>query len=123
MTAGVSVNTQQMTPANGLPVTSERVTGSDGKTYLLLSVPSGVDQGELSKIAQKLGAPLPTQGPAPDITLSGFVANGCHGTGWGQPSIAELVYGLELVGPGGEVLFFDEGTVPEPLTSASPRPS
>ena len=39
------------------------------------------------------------------------MANGCHGTGWAQPTIAELVYGLEVVGPDGELLYFDETTL------------
>ena len=36
-------------------------------------------------------------GPAPDITLGGFIANGCHGTGWANPTVADLVQAIEVV--------------------------
>ncbi len=47
-----------------------------------------------------------SMGPAPDITLGGFIANGCHGTGWEEPTVSDLVYGIEVmtVDENGEVL-------------------
>ncbi|WAS98061.1 FAD-binding protein [Nannocystis punicea] len=128
VTADCSVNTSRLTPenknacvcnvvggagaANCMEVRHEAVTGADGRAYLRISVPAGMCQGDFANLAQQLGAPLPTQGPAPDITLSGFVANGCHGTGWSEPTIAELVYGLELVAPDGTVLTFTADASP-----------
>lgn len=131
VTADCSVDTSRLTPdnqsacvchaqveqggaarGNCMAVTDVAVTGADGRAYRRIGVPAGMCQGDFAALAQSLGAPLPTQGPAPDITLSGFVANGCHGTGWSQPTIAELVFGLELVAPDGGVLYFDAETVP-----------
>jgi D-arabinono-1,4-lactone oxidase len=132
VTDGYSVNTNGLTPTNEgkcicngdqkpcgrsscMTVTWKMVREPGRKDYCLLSVPAGINQGDFSKLAQDLGCPLPTQGPAPDITLSGFTANGCHGTGWDQPTIAELVYGIELQDAHGETLYFDETTMPESL--------
>jgi FAD/FMN-containing dehydrogenase len=128
VTEGCSIDTSLLTPQNRaacvcntqgdgrrgncMEVTEATVTGADGRVYRRIGVPAGMCQGDFAALAQRLGAPLPTQGPAPDITLSGFVANGCHGTGWSQPTVAELVYGLELVAPDGRVLYFDEETIP-----------
>ncbi|MDC0719154.1 D-arabinono-1,4-lactone oxidase [Nannocystis bainbridge] len=123
VTADTSVNTSLLAPndehvcggsgtGNCLEIFHSTVTGADGRTYRRISVPAGMCQGDFARLAQQLGAPLPTQGPAPDITLSGFVANGCHGTGWSEPTIAELVYGLDVVGPDGSVLSFTADSSP-----------
>jgi hypothetical protein len=40
---------------------------------------------------------LLSMGPAPDITLGGFVANGCHGTGWEQPPVGDFVQAAEVL--------------------------
>lgn len=113
-TAGLSVDTRQLAPTDR-PIATRAITDPDGSHHCLLTVSPAMNQGDFSRIAQDLGCPLPTQGPAPDITLSGFTANGCHGTGWAQPTIAELVYGVVLHGPDGEPLEFDETTVPASL--------
>lgn len=38
-----------------------------------------------------------SMGPAPQITLGGFVANGCHGTGWEAPTVSDLVMAMEVL--------------------------
>jgi hypothetical protein len=142
-TSACSINTINMNPGNsaacvckGKPP-SERPCGRqscndavwgdvitvNGQSYQLLTVPPGINQGDLSLLAQDKGCPLPTQGPAPDITISGFVANGCHGTGWVEPTIAELVYGIEFMGPGGETYYFSMDQVPPSLASLGIAPA
>jgi hypothetical protein len=142
-TSGCSINTCNMNPSNssacvckGKPP-AERPCGGEscndvvwgdvitvnGQPYQLLTVPPGINQGDLALLAQNKGCPLPTQGPAPDITISGFVANGCHGTGWVEPTIAELVYGIEFMGPGGETLYFSMDQVPPSLTHLGIAPA
>lgn len=76
-----------------------------GTNYV--AVPPGTTQGWLAKNAANASGSndcsnphdavaLASMGPAPDITLGGFIANGCHGTGWEQPTVADLVYGFEI---------------------------
>jgi hypothetical protein len=136
-TMGCSINTSRMKPAEGGSTAACSCTGlpvppcgrsgclditvlgeitQAGKRYKLVSAPPGVNGGELSLVALQHGCPLPTQGPMPTITASGWTANGCHGSGWDQPTIVEFVYGIELVGPNGKILYFDETTSPPELT-------
>jgi FAD/FMN-containing dehydrogenase len=78
-----------------------------GNPYV--AVPPGTAQGWLADNAANVNDPnhqysnahdpaaLLSMGPAPDITLGGFVANGCHGTGWEQPTVSDLVVAVELL--------------------------
>ncbi|MCG8424482.1 MAG: FAD-binding protein [Proteobacteria bacterium] len=123
-TDGFSVDTSRMSPEGD---SSQQVTwekhSENGREYYLMSVPPGLTQGELTKLAQDKGCPFPTQGPAPDITIAGFVANGCHGTGWSEGTIAELVYGIDILIADGTVLHFDVNTVPETLKDLGLSPA
>ncbi|HLT39702.1 MAG TPA: D-arabinono-1,4-lactone oxidase, partial [Enhygromyxa sp.] len=74
-----------------------------------LSAPPGTPQGWAADNAANRHDPLhvydnehpnlalASMGPAPDINLGGFLANGCHGTGWQQPTVADLLAGVELL--------------------------
>jgi hypothetical protein len=55
---------------------------------------------------------LPTAGVFPSINATGFMAAGCHGTGWDQPTLADLMYAIELVSADGQVHVFSEDTTP-----------
>jgi FAD/FMN-containing dehydrogenase len=56
---------------------------------------------------------LPTAGPLMSINATGFVAAGCHGTGWNQATVSDLVDAVELVGADGELHVFSQETTPE----------
>jgi hypothetical protein len=74
-----------------------------------VAVPPGTQQGWLADNAandndwlhrysnKHVNLALSSMGPAPDITLGGFIANGCHGTGWNEPTVADLVCGIEVM--------------------------
>ncbi|MEM7586455.1 MAG: D-arabinono-1,4-lactone oxidase [Acidobacteriota bacterium] len=72
------------------------VTAADSNVYA--GVPAGMTQGELAYFAQARSFALKSMGPAPQITLGGFIANGCHGTGWSQPTVSDFVFGIEIMG-------------------------
>jgi D-arabinono-1,4-lactone oxidase/FAD binding domain len=55
---------------------------------------------------------LSTTGPLMTINATGFVAAGCHGTGWHQPTVSDLIYAIEFVGADGQLHVFSEETTP-----------
>jgi hypothetical protein len=60
---------------------------------------------------------LPTAGVLPSINATGFVAAGCHGTGWSQPTVSDLVYAVEFVSADGKVHVFSEDTTPNDMNT------
>jgi FAD/FMN-containing dehydrogenase len=95
----------------------------NGQEVLEITVAPGMPQGEFVQLAASLGAPVPTHGPALDITMGGFVSNGCHGTGSEQPTIVELVYALELIDAQGRLLRFSADTGPTELNALGLTPT
>ena len=60
---------------------------------------------------------LPTAGVLPSINATGFVAAGCHGTGWLQPTVSDLIYAIEIVASDGQVHVFSEDTTPNEMNA------
>ena len=60
---------------------------------------------------------LPTAGVLPSINATGFVAAGCHGTGWLQPTVSDLIYAIEIVASDGQVHIFSEDTTPNEMSA------
>jgi hypothetical protein len=58
---------------------------------------------------------LPTAGVLPSINATGFVASGCHGTGWLQPTVSDLIYAIEIVDSNGTVQVFSEEATPDEM--------
>jgi hypothetical protein len=46
---------------------------------------------------------LPTAGVLPSINATGFVTTGGHGTGWAQPTVADLIHEIDFVDADGKV--------------------
>ena len=88
-----------------------------GQQLLLLTVGPGVRQGEAAEAAARFSPSMtfPTLGVIPSITLGGFIANGCHGTGWDQPTVVDLVYGMRVVQADGTVAEYSEATTPDQM--------
>lgn len=74
-----------------------------------VSVPPGTPQGWFGDNLANFNDPLHrhsnkhdaaatgSMGPAPDINIGGFVANGCHGTGFEQPTVSDMVVAIEML--------------------------
>lgn len=60
---------------------------------------------------------LPTAGVLPSINATGFVAAGCHGTGWLQPTVSDLIYAIEIVGADGKIHEFSSDTTPDEMNA------
>jgi FAD binding domain len=60
---------------------------------------------------------LPTAGVLPSINATGFVAAGCHGTGWHQPTVSDLIYAIEIVDSRGQIHVFSEDTTPQEMAA------
>jgi FAD/FMN-containing dehydrogenase len=86
-----------------------------GQQLLLLTVQPGTTQGAAAQVAAAFSPAMtfPTLGVIPSITLGGFIANGCHGTGWTQPTVVDLVYGMRVVQADGTVAVYSEADTPE----------
>ncbi len=83
----------------------------DSSQNWYVAIPPGTGQGWLGENAANdplndplhlhstphVSLALQSMGPAPDITLGGFVANGCHGTGWEQPPVGDFVQAVEVL--------------------------
>jgi FAD/FMN-containing dehydrogenase len=104
------INTSNMSPDNSAQDSYLKAFYfADSANTPYVAVPPGTTQGWLADNAanandflhqhsnQHEDLALASMGPAPDITLGGFIANGCHGTGWNEPTIADLIVGIEIV--------------------------
>jgi aldo/keto reductase family protein len=60
---------------------------------------------------------LSSTGPLPTINAAGFAAAGCHGTGWHQQTLSDLIYAVEFVGADGQVHVFSEETTPNDMAT------
>jgi hypothetical protein len=60
---------------------------------------------------------LPTAGVLPSINATGFVAAGCHGTGWDQPTVSDLIYAVDIIGADGQIHTFSEDTTPDDMNT------
>lgn len=60
---------------------------------------------------------LSSTGALASINATGFIAPGCHGTGWNQPTVSDYVYAVELVAADGQVHVFSEETTPDDMAA------
>ncbi len=58
---------------------------------------------------------LSSTGALASINATGFVAAGCHGTGWNQQTVSDLVYAVEFVAADGQLHVFSEETTPDDM--------
>ena len=58
---------------------------------------------------------LSSTGALASINATGFVAAGCHGTGWNQQTVSDFVHAIEFVGADGKLHVFSEDSTPEAM--------
>jgi D-arabinono-1,4-lactone oxidase/FAD binding domain len=58
---------------------------------------------------------LPTAGVVPSINATGFLAAGCHGTGWMQLTVSDLIHEIQIIGADGKVHVFSEDSTPDEM--------
>lgn len=58
---------------------------------------------------------LSSTGALASINATGFVVAGCHGTGWNQQTVSDLVYAVEFVAADGQLQVFSEETTPDEM--------
>jgi FAD/FMN-containing dehydrogenase len=107
---GYLIDLTQLNPTNAAADPSLKAfyfKDSAGTQYV--AVPPGTPQGWFADNLADVNDPLHeysnehdpaaigSMGPAPDINLGGFVANGCHGTGWDQATVSDLVVAIEML--------------------------
>jgi hypothetical protein len=60
---------------------------------------------------------LSSTGALPIINASGFVAAGCHGTGWNQPTVSDYITAIKFVAADGKVHEFSDATTPNDMAA------
>lgn len=78
-------------------------------------VGAGSSYGSLAQTLHRGGWALSNLASLPHISVAGATQTGTHGSGAGNPSLAQAVVGLELVGADGELRRLDAG---DPLLDA-----
>jgi hypothetical protein len=86
----------------------------DGKNFV--SILPSARWAEVRDALMTTSSPLPrmymtSTGALASINAVGFLAAGCHGTGWNQPTVSDFITEIEFVGADGNVhVFSDEAT-------------
>ena len=71
-----------------------------------VTIGPGATIGKVTKKTTQADMAFPTNGVPFTLQMGGFVAAGCHGTGWEQPTVPDLVYAMDIVLASGEVRTF-----------------
>ncbi|OLL31500.1 hypothetical protein BTH42_11205 [Burkholderia sp. SRS-W-2-2016] len=61
---------------------------------------------------------LSSTGALASINATGFVAAGCHGTGWHQRTVSDFVHAIEFVAADGQLHVFSDDTTPNEMAAA-----
>ncbi len=112
--AGSGHSWSPLVPINQYIVVVEKMntvqTGTDANGNPTVTVQPGATMGDVAKATMAANIAFPTNGVLPDIQEGGFVAAGCHGTGWQQPTIPDLVTSMDVVLASGEKRTFSVET-------------
>jgi hypothetical protein len=77
----------------------------------LVTVESGADGADALAAMTPQGVALPTNVVLQSVTYGGLIAAGCHGSGWENPTLSDLVESMDIIDARGTVRTFSESTV------------
>jgi len=60
---------------------------------------------------------LSSTGALDSLNATGFVAAGCHGTGWNHQTVSDFISEIEFVGADGQLHVFSEETTPDDMAA------
>ena len=85
----------------------------------LLTVESGATGADALTVMTPQGVALPTNVVLQSVTYGGLIAAGCHGSGWNNPTLSDLVESMDIIDAAGAVRTYSESAVgPEAMNAA-----
>jgi len=85
----------------------------------LVTVESGATGADAVAEMTRQGVALPTDVVLKSVTYGGLIAAGCHGSGWENPTLSDLVESMDVIDSAGRVRTYSEATVgPEAMNAA-----
>lgn len=106
-TSDVILDTSALTGLSSIDVAKQQVTVFGGTTL-----------HEIAQLLESYGLALANMPDCAAQTIAGAIATGTHGTGLGQPSLAQQVVAVTLITPTGELITCSETSRPELLRAA-----
>ena len=97
----------------------------------LVTVESGADGADALAEMTPQGVALPTNVVLKSVTYGGLIAAGCHGSGWDNPTLSDLVESMDIIDAAGTVRTYsesdrwrrcDECRTPQPRSVRHHRP-
>lgn len=84
----------------------------------LLIAEAGATNRQMNDVLAQHGLTLPFNVVLESVRIGGLVATGSHGSGWGTPTLSDLVEAIEIVNAAGEVVCYNVATHGPEIMSA-----
>src|SRR5262245_5605639 len=85
----------------------------------LVTVESGATGADALAQMTPQGVALPTNVVLKSVTYGGLIAAGCHGSGWNNPTLSDLVESIDIIDAAGRVRTYSESTVGAEVMNAA----
>jgi D-arabinono-1,4-lactone oxidase/FAD binding domain len=92
--------------------------GADLVSYLPAATWDDVRNALVTKESNQPRMYLSSTGALATINATGFVAAGCHGTGWNYQTVSDFITEIEFVAADGQVHVFSDETTPNEMAAA-----
>ena len=81
-------------------------------------IESGATVREVNDVLEEHGYALPLNVVLESVRFGGLIATGSHGSGWGNPTLSDLVHAVEIVTASGQFCRFEAGVDSEEVMNA-----